>query len=131
MCELEDRARVIAHPAHEEGVEDERSLGAAPRLGHGGADTREVGDDLVRRALGKSCANRGLVEGTLRGSLRAREKGRVGVDRGIRGAALAELGDDTLGSDLVELVDRDEHAGTLVRGETEALEHPVECPAVV
>jgi hypothetical protein len=34
-------------------------------------------------------------------------------------------------ADLVELVDRDEHAGTLVLGEAEVSEHPVEHAAVV
>jgi len=53
------------------------------------------------------------------------------VDGRGRRPPLAQLGDDAVGADLVELVDRDEHARALLGREPEAVEHPVQHAPVV
>jgi hypothetical protein len=53
------------------------------------------------------------------------------VDRCFGRTAVAKLGGDPRGTDLVELVDRDEHAGAFLGRKAEDVEHGIERATVV
>ena len=134
MRELEDRARVIPHAPDEEGVEDEGNLGCFRRGSRRGdrlAEADEVRDDLIGDALGQRLADLPLAVGDVLAGLRAAQELFECVHGRGRRAALAELGRHTVGADLVELVDRDQHARAFGIREAEAREHRVQRTAVV
>src|SRR4051812_29327233 len=101
MRDLEDRARVVAHPAHEPRVEGDDV--AADELVHSLADRRELAHRGRIDALGQELADRGLTElQELHGGRPAEER-LERVDRSGGEATVAKLGDDAVVPDLVEL----------------------------
>ncbi|GMA96140.1 hypothetical protein GCM10025881_29640 [Pseudolysinimonas kribbensis] len=133
MRQLENRARVVAHAAHQERVELQERVGGigAARPRDRLAELRELRDDGVVRTLGQRPPDRALAEGQVLHRLRASEERVERLDGGGGETALAQLLDDAVLPDLVELVDRDERLLVLGGREAERLEHPDQQPPVV
>ena len=123
MGDLKDRTGVIPHPANEERVEHDRDS-----VADGGGDVRKLGNRDGR----DSSRNRGghRLEGRSRGRVRVLPQQRLEAgERRIGRPTFPQFGENTVGSDLVEFVESDQHR-VCIR-QSQCIEHAEQDSSVV